>query len=77
MVNGRREQALMKIPMDMLSMFNYRGYPRINPNNYELEWWVPTDMFTRVSDFVNQHGYYPSQIMPGVDFAGNQEFEGD
>ncbi|MNR59640.1 hypothetical protein D3C85_1809440 [compost metagenome] len=23
------------------SYFNYRAYPRINPINMELEWWVP------------------------------------
>jgi hypothetical protein len=24
-----------------------RGYPRINPDDYELEWWVPLDFYQK------------------------------
>lgn len=31
---------LMQVPMDALGVFNNRGYPRIDPDTYELQWWV-------------------------------------
>ena len=37
-----------KITMDKLALFNNRGYPRINPNTYELEWWVPNNDYANV-----------------------------
>jgi hypothetical protein len=48
MKDGKRDASMMKIttriatemnePL-MLFRLNNRGYPRISPNNYELEWW--------------------------------------
>ena len=32
--------AMTKVPANLLFVFNNRGYPRINPLNYELEWYV-------------------------------------
>lgn len=32
-----------KIPYEMLEMFNYRGYPYINTNTLELEWYIHID----------------------------------
>lgn len=29
-----------QVPLAALALFNNRGYPRINPETYELEWWV-------------------------------------
>jgi len=29
-----------KIPEELLSVFNHRGYPLINTNTFELNWWV-------------------------------------
>lgn len=37
-----------KITMDKLVLFNNRGYPRINPFTYELEWWVPNDDYNSI-----------------------------
>lgn len=36
---------MQKIPVEALSVFNNRGYPRINPNTYELEWYVSREVF--------------------------------
>ena len=34
------EHNLIKIPHNLLETLNYRGYPIINTNTYELEWWI-------------------------------------
>lgn len=34
-----------KVPIDALPIFNNRGYPRINPVTYELEWWVTNEEY--------------------------------
>ena len=34
---------MVKIPNAMLNLFNNRGYPRINPNSYDLEWYIYKD----------------------------------
>lgn len=40
-----RDKEMMKVSRSLLNMFNNRGYPRINPDNYELEWYVPRALF--------------------------------
>jgi hypothetical protein len=45
LINGR-PHSLEKIPYDMLSMFNNRGYPVINAETLELEWWVDKNSLT-------------------------------
>ncbi|MNU19706.1 hypothetical protein D3C71_79390 [compost metagenome] len=32
-----------QVPMDALAIFNNRGYPRIDPETYELQWWVTNE----------------------------------
>jgi hypothetical protein len=39
-----REANMVKISYDLLQQFNNRGYARIEPKTYELEWWVPKDL---------------------------------
>jgi hypothetical protein len=45
--DGLRESSYKKVPMDALGIFNNRGYPRINPDTYELEWWVSNDVYNQ------------------------------
>lgn len=45
MKDGVRERSMRKVPVQYLSIFNNRGYPRINPDTYELEWWVSADFY--------------------------------
>lgn len=37
---------MTKIPRSLLTIFNNRGYPRIDPESYELEWYVKTADYT-------------------------------
>lgn len=37
---AHRSTDMVKVPSHELVMFNNRGYPRINPATYELEWYV-------------------------------------
>lgn len=45
MSDAKRNKDMVRVDRALLPMFNNRGYPRINPGNYELEWWVPIDMY--------------------------------
>lgn len=46
MRDGNRERSMVRVGNALLPMFNNRGYPRINPNTYELEWWVSQQLYT-------------------------------
>lgn len=48
MEDDRREQFMQLLMPWEKMYFNYRAYPRINPANMELEWWVPKDYYTSV-----------------------------
>lgn len=40
MADGSRASLYTKIPASLILLFRNRGYPRIDPNTQELEWWV-------------------------------------
>lgn len=50
-----RNSNMKKIDIDLLGMFNNRGYPRINPDSYELEWYVSKEEYFRVMDTYTRH----------------------
>lgn len=35
-----RKQNMVKLSAEYFNIFNFKGYPYINPDTYELEWWV-------------------------------------
>lgn len=41
-----RSQSLRKLSHEELKSFNYNGYPRIDPESFELQWWVPKEAAT-------------------------------
>ena len=46
-----------QIPYEALDLFNNRGYPRIEPETYELQWWVPPDLYKeRYGIYLEQAG---------------------
>lgn len=45
MKDDLRSAYMVKVERVLLPYFKNRGYPRINPNNYELEWWVSKQVF--------------------------------
>jgi hypothetical protein len=54
MADNNRARYMLRVDSALLPMFNNRGYPRINPDNYVLEWWVPIQMYnSRTSAFLS------------------------
>lgn len=45
MRDENRDSVMLNIPQDLLSLFNNRGYPRINPDDYSLEWWISKEQY--------------------------------
>lgn len=45
--------SVVKVPQDLLTYFNHRGYPWINPDNYELEWWIPNSVYNARIDNIH------------------------
>lgn len=48
MADASREQAFVKLKGRELAGFNRDGYPRINLDTYELEWWVLKSDYDKV-----------------------------
>jgi hypothetical protein len=64
-----RESVMVKVDDYLLQVFNNRGYPRIDPKTYEMEWWVAAEYYNR-----------RTQIFLNSNLAGPQSnllFEGD
>ena len=45
LTDSRRRGEYKKIAIEELGIFNNKGYPRINPATYELEWWVTNEVY--------------------------------
>ncbi len=48
MKDENREQVMHLLFPWEKQYFNYRAYPRINPSNMELEWWVPKYYYEQI-----------------------------
>ena len=56
MKDGIRENRMVKLSKISIELFKNRAYPRINPDNNELEWWVTNQLFATVTkQFVNSN----------------------
>lgn len=48
MIEGKRHKKFHKLSHDVKPIFNFLGYPRINPDTSELEWWIDNDDVTQI-----------------------------
>ena len=53
MTDGNRDKYMVLIPAELLTIFNHRGYPRINPDTYTLEWWIDKTIFAKKEQAIN------------------------
>ncbi len=54
MNDTNRPNMMVKVNKNLLNYFNNRGYPYIDPNTYELSWYVDANLFSnRVSTIVS------------------------
>ncbi len=56
MRSANRANDMVQVPKALLVVFNNRGYPRINPATYELEWYVSKQMYNARVNLVNIKG---------------------
>ena len=50
----RYNGSLKKLDSSEVDVLNYYGYPRINPETTELEWWVPTQIYNSAANILAQ-----------------------
>jgi hypothetical protein len=53
MSDANRAANNTQIPMAALQLFNNRGYPRINPDTWELEWWIDNQTYRQMIPLSN------------------------
>lgn len=52
MTDDQRAYNFVKLKPGELSFFNYYGYPRIDPDTNEMEWWVTNEDYAVYSQYV-------------------------
>jgi len=69
--------GLVQVPQEMLSFFNHRGYPWINPDNYRLEWWIPKNIYdARVDAMYSNAAMDINGSASAAQIAGGPSFGG-
>src|ERR1035437_6062827 len=56
MSDGNRDLLMIKVDATLLNLFNNKGYARINPSTYELEWWVDSALFISIVNPMIDYG---------------------
>lgn len=70
MADGYREALYVKIPQDELYIFNHRGYPRINIERGELEWWITKEQYIEVITYLGSDRIeYNSDVRTTIDYS--------
>lgn len=58
MKDGNRQNKMIIVPRSISYMFQHRAYPRINPENHVMEWWVDRSLFeSRTLAFLKSLAY--------------------
>lgn len=65
-----------KLEPSELALFNYRGYPRIDPETYELQWYIDTDVYLSKYQAIQNFNEYFEKAMqldtqldqPGINY---------
>jgi hypothetical protein len=60
MSDANRAQHYTMVPISALPIFNFKGYPRINPDGNTLEWWVDTSIYQQMLPNVNSSKLFNS-----------------
>lgn len=66
MADGVREKHLVAVEKDLWYLFRNRVYPRINPNNFKLEWWVPRNLYSDTAVKVYRESYNEANAIPST-----------
>ena len=45
MVDGKRQATYVQIPFSKYVSMDNMGYPRINPENMDMEWWISPQIY--------------------------------
>jgi len=57
MKNENRDSTMILVPRSISYIFQHRAYPRINPDNHVMEWWVDRNLFNiRTQAFLQSLG---------------------
>lgn len=78
MRSGTRESTMMPVQKNVLALFNNRGYPRIDENTYELQWWVPQWLYQQRTQLFLQNNL-AGNILSNSSLVNNStdQFTGD
>jgi len=63
MRDDSRNKSMILIPFSLRKIFNNMGYPRINPDNNELEWWITKDQYNSKKDLIEKLSNYNNNVL--------------
>lgn len=63
MSDDRRSNYFVKIPFGALSIFNTMGYARINPDTYELEWYIQNEIYSYFGSTISQKAKLDQDVL--------------
>ncbi len=73
---SRQSAGLVKIPYEYIYLFNHLGYPRININTFELEWWVYNNTYLSMTGEGNSEPTSPDFNLDEVDSGELNNYTG-
>lgn len=74
MTDAMRKSHMVKIDKDEAVVLNYFGYPRINPETTELEWWVPKEIYHGASEKIKEQLRMKDKPKAEADAPGQREY---